>query len=607
MSFQVDAYLSNPKNWRKTGKKRYEIWCCKPPVGTKVHNRLENTDYVVKDDDTYVLSGFAGEQWCIGKASLFKKYSFPDGTPLGSADGTPSQAMASKLKAGSGCLEWFKVKSNSGNRNDAYACFLPAEYYKNFPVGSEKWGIFYANRPEVSHGKGDFLIASKLPNGAPDLESAYIVNGLVFTLTYYVRGLEKFLSDAVKNIDNAPKPAPLSMADNEQFILFRKIFGSEEYSVTFNAKGSTQDGSPVVAVYNCTAFGNKMQAKYTEGGKVLFNKPYISCFELYNDFGKVLERVDGTKSVGANVQINAYRAITDFGAADTFIEDGIAKVVAITYDKCKLKFELAGSVLNIVANKEGLTTEAGKFYSYKREKAFGHMSLGCCLDALSDVQFAYSDFERMAAERGYDIKMRLWHRIKREVREKYVLFAYRVKTPSVETVHLFYNDGSDSYLQTLGSEDKTMHATFKTNIPAAVESIVDYGVSLTVLQSYLKKMGIPYAKKIVSMGDVPAVPLVSVKLENGSSAYFVTNVEEVYTKMGMELDPIMQKAIGHPQMNASQASWTAVRMGTLAFFAKRGNGYCIIDILNTVMKDESAVEEGIKRLISEASGELNEV
>lgn len=37
---QTLTEMRNPKNWRKTHKKQYEIWMCRPLPGTKVYNFL---------------------------------------------------------------------------------------------------------------------------------------------------------------------------------------------------------------------------------------------------------------------------------------------------------------------------------------------------------------------------------------------------------------------------------------------------------------------------------------------------------------------------------------------------------------------------------------
>ena len=206
MSFQVDAYLGNPKNWHKTGKKRYEIWCCKPPVGTIVQNKLEGAQYTVGEMD-FVLSGFAGEQWCIKGDKLLQSYTLLDGRSI--------QEKWNERNV-DGCLDWFKVKTVAES-HEAFACFLPMQYYQNFPV-IRSYGTLVANRPEVGHGLGDFLVAPS-KDGQPVIQEARVCNGLIFPLTYNITRFNSSCFDPVLDRNMlAPEPETLlnAVKNNEQ-------------------------------------------------------------------------------------------------------------------------------------------------------------------------------------------------------------------------------------------------------------------------------------------------------------------------------------------------------------------------------------------------------
>ena len=47
------------------------------------------------------------------------------------------------------------------------------------------WGdVLTANRPEVPHGEGDYLVCTVGEDGQPNLADVWVVNGAVFPNTY---------------------------------------------------------------------------------------------------------------------------------------------------------------------------------------------------------------------------------------------------------------------------------------------------------------------------------------------------------------------------------------------------------------------------------------
>lgn len=51
------------------------------------------------------------------------------------------------------------------------------------------WGaMLEINSPNCMHGKGDFVIANRLPNGQINMQDRWVVNGEVFAVTYDNRG-----------------------------------------------------------------------------------------------------------------------------------------------------------------------------------------------------------------------------------------------------------------------------------------------------------------------------------------------------------------------------------------------------------------------------------
>lgn len=203
----------NPAYYKKCSKKQYEIWVCQPPVGTVLINKLEQADavqyaggrtfftadsiksnpkvaadvqqllqagkaYLVKDDQTFVLCGTQGEMWCISAQKLAQKYVWAsDGSQINAATFAKRQTQGTKV------LPWTRVRTVPDN-STAFACFVPANMQGQIQTS---WAILNINGAGVGHGKGDFVIAADV-GGQPDLNSRYVVNGLVFGDTYDNRG-----------------------------------------------------------------------------------------------------------------------------------------------------------------------------------------------------------------------------------------------------------------------------------------------------------------------------------------------------------------------------------------------------------------------------------
>ena len=86
--------LQNPKNWKRTRKKSYDVYVCMPKVGTKVTNRLEGANYVTDEKKRFIISGTVGETWVIDGAKLAKTYCFMDGQPI------TNEALSKRMSGG---------------------------------------------------------------------------------------------------------------------------------------------------------------------------------------------------------------------------------------------------------------------------------------------------------------------------------------------------------------------------------------------------------------------------------------------------------------------------------------------------------------------------
>ena len=172
----------NPANWKRTSKKLYNVYMCRPELGTEVHNRLEHCDYTTNEKKQFVLSGTVGEQWIIDGNKLASTYEFEDGTPI-----NPQTLGAKITKGTNGQIDWIKLKTRQSTGQFNYAFHLPINEIRDFPVKTS-WGeTLYANKGNEGHGTGDFLVCATNPDGSPNLNDMWVVNGNVFATTYDMR------------------------------------------------------------------------------------------------------------------------------------------------------------------------------------------------------------------------------------------------------------------------------------------------------------------------------------------------------------------------------------------------------------------------------------
>lgn len=228
------------KNYKKCKKKNYTIYVCMPPKNTVVFNKLEQADavkmlngktffeadeiiqlknsnsplfgliqqlisagkgYVVNDQTPFVLCGTVGEFWAISPDKLAQKYRWAN------SDFWKIDQWSLEKKMKDGILDWTQVQTYCDGSPDPYACFVPSNMKGQIAT---PWGaVLNINGVDVSHGKGDFVIAQPLPTGQPNMQDRYVVNGEVFATTYNNQGWTDCISSKALNhnitIDKLPK------------------------------------------------------------------------------------------------------------------------------------------------------------------------------------------------------------------------------------------------------------------------------------------------------------------------------------------------------------------------------------------------------------------
>lgn len=180
------APWDNPSNYRKTRKTIYKIHAYMPPEGTRVHNKLENANYVTNGDQPFVLRGTVGEEWVIAPKKLMSTYTFANGKPI--TEEALSSRIIKTVANGKTCsiIKPFVVMTKPSV--DVWAIHVPTKYV--FEVATSWGDKLTINRPGIPHGQGDHIVCADA-NGKPNLQDRWVVNGEIFRTTYDTKALLK--------------------------------------------------------------------------------------------------------------------------------------------------------------------------------------------------------------------------------------------------------------------------------------------------------------------------------------------------------------------------------------------------------------------------------
>ncbi|QQO10254.1 hypothetical protein [Breznakiella homolactica] len=150
-----------------TGKLSYTIEGMMVSKDMNFTNYLEGTEYTAKPNGSdVVIKGVSGELWRTPLDKVLTTYTKKDGSKLSAADFIPDQYIPMQTIAGSG----------------NFACFVPKDKLVEIHTA---WGdVLIANRPEVPHGVGDYLVCREGSDGKPDFSDVWVVNGVTFPHTY---------------------------------------------------------------------------------------------------------------------------------------------------------------------------------------------------------------------------------------------------------------------------------------------------------------------------------------------------------------------------------------------------------------------------------------
>ena len=148
----------------------YDVAIEKVAPGTKVHNKLENADYVTDENRCFVVTGTAGEQWPVNGDKLKSKYGIdPDTVKEG-------EQTVAHVDGGSDGIWAVPVTGNHKIETS--------------------WGdVLETNAEGVEHGDGDFIVSN-----TPDFSDTWVVNGSVFGNTYEESDDNAFIDKAFGNV-----------------------------------------------------------------------------------------------------------------------------------------------------------------------------------------------------------------------------------------------------------------------------------------------------------------------------------------------------------------------------------------------------------------------
>lgn len=171
-NLEIASYLCeddsfDTSGWKKCEKVEYDIHVYVPKIGTKVHNSLEDSNYITDEKKPYVLIGTAGEEWTVQAKKLLTAYKF-NNKPITKKilEDILSDGKKHKITAIAGAETFF------------------AKHTKEKISVKTSWGeTLKANREGIEHGNGDYLICTS-KDDKPNFDDMWVINGLIFKKTY---------------------------------------------------------------------------------------------------------------------------------------------------------------------------------------------------------------------------------------------------------------------------------------------------------------------------------------------------------------------------------------------------------------------------------------
>lgn len=273
--------MNNPANWYKTKKNNYSIWATIVKPGVEVYNQLEDCHYVTDANNCVVLSGTRGEQWVTTISKLASTYYFTnsikEGLPKRPIDpSNPNSALVDEsqiinktsimARGKKGVMPWQSITTIPVKTGYTNYCFSLPKYYMNITVMTS-WGQpLIANRTEIKRetGLGDFILCSMTPDGQPNLNDIWVVNGDIFISTYNKKMYPK-LAKWMKNRDLSKISNKAQKPEKELAVLPKQVNTDSNGNITSVNKSTTTTTKSGGAPRN----EYRLVSKFTKNGKAV--------------------------------------------------------------------------------------------------------------------------------------------------------------------------------------------------------------------------------------------------------------------------------------------------------------------------------------------------
>lgn len=189
--------LDDMKLWKSTTVKKWHSYVCLPPMGTPWNYVWMGTSGVTDAKERFIILNPLGDKYAITAKELAKFYVFANGEAIN------TDTVVNRLE--SGLMDWEEIIARPGRPLWAYH-LDPKKYGSavvDVPIVT-KSGVYVANRSEVKHTIGDFLVCDDL-NGRPDMDTLTLIPDRLFIVTHDMRSFPG-LVDSGETISNVQKP-----------------------------------------------------------------------------------------------------------------------------------------------------------------------------------------------------------------------------------------------------------------------------------------------------------------------------------------------------------------------------------------------------------------
>lgn len=172
----IDIY--DPDLYLPCRKQAYNIMCCIPPKGIEIYNHLEDAHYITNDVERVLMRGLLNEIWIVDLNTLMHSYKFADGEEIN----LETLNKRGKMIDDDLIMNWHQVSSI--NNSDKFAQLIPKIYKLQIRTKYNTLLNVNSENSISDHHKGDYILCSKNPDGTPNLNDKWVVDGNVFRQTY---------------------------------------------------------------------------------------------------------------------------------------------------------------------------------------------------------------------------------------------------------------------------------------------------------------------------------------------------------------------------------------------------------------------------------------